>query len=128
MLFRIFSIAFFTVCVVLIVHMLFFPPNFDTNRGIITYSLMYGGFFSVFEIFKHRNKPAYGISPSRAIGAMPGFVAGFYCGYLICILAGISDGISLMNESSGITIGICFGGGEAGRQIGSFFGSVLLPR
>jgi hypothetical protein len=33
-----------------------------------------------------------------------------------------------MEEPSAITIGICFGGGEAGRQIGSFFGNVLLHR
>jgi hypothetical protein len=118
------SMAFLAACIALITHLFFSPPNSDTKRAIAIYFLVYGGLFSAFEIFKHRNEPTYGISPSRTIGAALGFVAGFYCSYLICILAGISDGISLM-ESSGITVAICFGCAEANRQIGSFFGNVF---
>ncbi|MEY2833114.1 MAG: hypothetical protein RLZZ574_2373 [Cyanobacteriota bacterium] len=120
------SVVFFAACIALITHLFFSPPNSDTKGAITIYFLIYGGLFSAFEIFKHRNEPTYGISPSRAVGAALGFVSGFYCSYLICILVGISDGISLM-ESSSITIGICMGSGEAGRQIGSFFGNILLP-
>ncbi|MGL6337857.1 MAG: hypothetical protein ACRC80_01805 [Waterburya sp.] len=112
-------------------HLFFSPQNSETQKEIITYSLMYGGLFSVFEIFKHRNDRVYGISPSRVIGATLGLVAGFYGSYLICILAGIFDGVTTFEASSltssSITVGISFGGAELSRQLGSFFAHVLLP-
>ena len=122
-----FGIAFFTTCVALIMHLLFLSPNSGTKRAIAIYFLVYGGLFSAFEIFKHRNEPSYGISPSRAVGGALGFVAGIYGSYLICILAGFADDASPI-DSSDIIVGICFGSAEASRQIGSFFGNVLLPR
>ena len=121
------GIAFFTICIALIMHLLFLSPNSGTKRAIAIYFLVYGGLFSAFEIFKHRNEPSYGISPSRVVGAALGFVGGIYGSYLICILAGISDNVSPIDSSS-ITVAICFGSAEASRQIGSFFGNVLLPR
>jgi hypothetical protein len=114
------AIAFFIICISLIIRLSFFVSNNDVKKKIYTFSLRCGFFFSAIETIKYKIE----ISPSRAIGGILGFVAGFYCSYLICILAGISDGISLM-ESSGITVAICFGCAEANRQIGSFFGNVF---
>ena len=121
-----FGIAFFTTCVALIMHLLFLSPNSGTKRAIAIYFLVYGGLFSAFEIFKHRNESGYGISPSRAVGGALGFVAGIYGSYLLCILVGISDDVSPI-DSSDIIVGICFGSAEASRQIGSFLGNNLLP-
>ena len=123
---KLFGIVFFTICVALIVHLLFLSPNSDTKRAIAIYFSVYGGLFSALEIFKHRNEPGYGISPSRAVGGALGFVAGLYGSYLICILAGLADDASPI-DSSGILVAICFGSAEASRQIGSFLGNALLP-
>ena len=124
---KLFGIAFFTICVALIMHLLFLSPNSDTKRAIAIYFSVYGGLFSAWEIFKHRNEPNYGISPSRSVGGALGFIAGLYGSYLICILAGFADDASPI-DSSGIIVAICFGSAEASRQIGSFFSNVLLAR
>ena len=121
------GIAFFTICVALIMHLLFLSPNSDTKRAIAIYFSVYGGLLSIWETFKHRNEPGYGISPSRAVGGALGFVAGIYGIYLICILVGIYDDVSPI-DSSNIVVGICFGSAETNRQIGSFLGNALLPR
>ena len=124
---QLFGIAFFTICIALIVHLVFLLSNSDTKRAIAIYFAVYLGLFSVFEIIKHRNEPSYGISISRAVGGALGFVAGIYGSYLLCILVGIYDDVSPI-DSSNIVVAVCFGSAEASRQIGSFFGNVLLPR
>ena len=124
---KLLGITFFTICVALITHLIFWSPNSDTKRAIAIYFLVYGGLFSAVEIFKQRKKTGYGISPSRAVGGALGFVGGIYGIYLLFILFGIYDDASPI-DSSGIIVGICFGSAEASRQIGSFLGSVLLHR
>lgn len=120
------GIAFFAICTVLIVHLVFFSSNRDIGRSIFVYVLTYGGLNSAFEIFKHRNAPNYGISVGRAIGGTIGLIAGCYFGYQACILANLFDGVGPI-ESSSITATITFTSGVFCLQIGSFFGNVLLP-
>ena len=116
--------VFFAVCIGLIIHLVSSPPDSNTVVAITTYSLIYGGLFLVWEIYKHRNDSAYKILPSRVGGAILGSIAGFYYCYLIYILVGISNGIALIESSS--IIAICFGSAEAGHQIGSFLGNEIL--
>ena len=122
----VFSIAFFTFCIILIVHLFFSSPDSDIRRAIFTYLLIYGGLISAFEIFKHRNEPNFGISPISATGATLGFIAAFYFSYQICILSGIFDGTDSI-ETSSVTLVLSFVSAEVGRQIGSYLGSILLP-
>jgi len=105
----------------------FLGITFFTKRAIAIYFSVYCGLFSAFEIFKHRNEPGYGISPSRVFGGALGFIAGIYGSYLICILVGISDN-AFSIDSSAVVVGICCGIAEANRQIGSFLSNVLLTR
>lgn len=123
--FLVFSIPFFAICTVLILHLIFFSPNRDIGRSIFVYVLTYGGLNSASEIFKHRNAPNYGISVGSAIGGMLGLIAGCYLGYQACILAGLFDGVGPI-ESSSITVTITLMSGVVCLQIGSFLGNVLL--
>lgn len=122
-----FGIAFFTLCIALTMHLFLLSSNSDTKRAIAIYFAVYLGLFSVWEIFKHRNEPGYGISISRSVGGALGFIGGIYGIYLLCILVGIYDNVSPI-DSSGIVVAMCFGSAEASRQIGSFLGNALLLR
>lgn len=116
------GIAYFTVCTISIVHLLFFFSNREIKISILIYLLVYGGLNSAWEIIEHRNAPNYGVNVGCAIGGTLGFTAGCYLGYQACILAG-SDSI----ETSAITAAITLGSGTFCLQIGSIFGNVLLP-
>ena len=80
---RVFAVLFFAVCIGLIIHLVSSPLDPNTVVAITTYSLIYGGLFLVWKIYKHRNDSAYKISPSRVGGAILRSVAGFYYCYLI---------------------------------------------
>ena len=136
------AIAFFSICIIFIFHLSFFVTNRDAKKEIYTCSLMYGFFFSVIEMIEYRNTPNFEISPSRAIGGTLGLIAGFYFGYQFCIWIKIMDdsrfikltepsninntGLTGSSNITAIANGFCYGSSEAGRQLGSFLGDILL--
>lgn len=136
------AITFFAICIITIIRLSFFVSNSDVKKWIYTQPLMYGFFISILETIKYRNTSNFKISPSRAIGATLGLIAGFYFGYQFCILIKIIDDARFMNPtessdidgtsltgSSNITAianAICIGFSEAGRQLGSFLGDILF--
>jgi hypothetical protein len=134
------AIAFFIICIILLVHLSFFVSNGYLKKRIYTYPLMYGIFISTMEIIKYRNTPYLIISPSRAIGGTIGLIAGFYFGYQFCILIKIIDDnrfieslsdidktvLTGSSHSKSIATAISIGFSEAGRQLGSFLGEILF--
>ena len=120
------GVAFFAICTVLILHLIFYSPNRDIGRSVFIYVLIYGSLYLAFKFFKHRNETNYGISVGHVLGGTLGLIAGCYFGYQACILAGLFDGVGPI-ESSTITVTITLISGTACLQIGSFFGNVLLP-
>ncbi len=142
----IFSVVFFSFCILKTTHLFFLFRNTTIIKTIFISLLVYGGLISVENIFKNRNSANYGISVGRAIGATIGFIAGFYFGYQICVLSGIFDGASPEaknpesantgntnpdntnpKELSAITFALSFVSAEIGRLIGGFLGNFLLP-
>ena len=130
------SITFFTLCIVSIIHLFLVSRNTTIIKTIFIYLLIYGGSTSLFEIYKGKNAPNYGISVGRAIGATLGSIAGFYLGYQVFILSSIFDTASpdvvspdaaSSNELSGITFTLSFVSAEVARLIGSVLGNILLP-
>jgi hypothetical protein len=133
MLFKNISFAFFSLCIILVIQLFFLSPNHEISKEILLFCLVYGGiclFWEIVRIVNQRSYLNYKILFSRAIGAAFGLLGGFYCGYLFCILVGIMNSTSSFEssavESSAIAVGISFGSGEAGRQMGLFCSSVLL--
>ncbi|MEY2833117.1 MAG: hypothetical protein RLZZ574_2376 [Cyanobacteriota bacterium] len=75
------AIAFFIICIIVIIHLSFFVSNSNAKKSIFTIftqPLMYGFCISILDSFKYRNTSNFEISPSRAVGATLGLIAGFY--------------------------------------------------
>lgn len=120
------SIAYFTGCIALTVHLLLFSnPSTDIRKAILTYLLIFCGLKSSTEIFIHRDEPNLRILPGGAIGATLGFIGGFYAGYWMCIVFRLFDGVGPI-ESSTTSLAISFTIAEFSRQAGSFLGNVLF--
>jgi hypothetical protein len=73
------------------------------------------------DAFEHRNEDNFGIFSGREMGALVGFVAGFYVGYGICLFFDFRDGEESI-ETSRKSIIICFLIAYASCEIGKFLG------
>lgn len=121
---RIFGLAFFSSCSVVILHLLFLSSDTNLKRSILVYILTYGSLNLAYTVFKNRNLPNsnYRISLIHAIGWLLGFTAGLYFGSQASIYLGFGS-----IDSSNIAVGICLMFGVANGEIGSFLGKAVLP-
>lgn len=119
---RIFGLAFFSTCSVVILQLLFLCSDTNLKRSILIYILTYGSLNSAYTIFKNRNLPNCGVSLTRAMAWLLGSTAGLYFGSQASIYLGFGS----INSSS-IATAVCFMFGVANGEIAIFLSKAVLP-
>lgn len=101
------SISCFAACIALWLHLLFFSSSLGVTRTSFAGLAIYCSLILVFDPFTHMYESDFELFSSSEVGALLGFIAGFYIGYGICVFFDFRAEGETVESSPNSTV-LCF--------------------